>query len=157
MLRSFVLVSACLVCSVFSSATLNSPSLFETRLKAEIYASLGSFVDLNKMGVWMSYQSANLTATVSLGSPDGGHTEASSLDIVPAGSLAKPWMAVGVFRLVESGLIALDDPISPHVDPFLTKINGTTLEVAPLPFCMLVCPPPLLPHHHLPSSSFLSS
>jgi len=116
----------------FSACAYVSPesSLFEARLQTEIQDLIGDFVDLNKMGVWIGYKSKDFDAVVSLGSPDGGNSDADATrDIVPAGSLTKPWTAVGVLRLVEDGVIDLDDPISPHVDPFLLKINDTTLEV----------------------------
>jgi D-alanyl-D-alanine carboxypeptidase len=66
--------------------------------------------------------------SIPLGTRDGGITPSRSADIIPAGSLAKPFTAVGVMQLVERGLVELDDPIPPHIDTFLHAINGTTLE-----------------------------
>lgn len=43
------------------------------------------------------------------------------------GSGTKPLTSVAVLRLMEQGVLSLDDPISKHVDPILTAKNGTSM------------------------------
>ena len=48
-------------------------------------------------------------------------------DLIPLGSVTKPFTAARIFQLVDAGAFALDDPIAPLVDPALTAWNGTTM------------------------------
>ena len=86
-------------------------------------------------GFWFAFRNATESFTVALGSSNGkpvgaGGKPAAGTDIIPAGSLTKPFTAVSVLHLVDSGVVGLDDLIGPHVDPFLSRVNGsnTTLE-----------------------------
>jgi CubicO group peptidase (beta-lactamase class C family) len=86
-------------------------------------------------GFWFAFRNATDAITVSLGVSDGksvsdGGTAAVATDIIPAGSLTKPFTAAAVMRLVETGVVRLEDPVAMHIDPFLTRINGsnTTME-----------------------------
>ena len=49
-------------------------------------------------------------------------------NIVPIGSTAKAFTAVGIMQLVEQGKLALNDTIDQHVDEILMKNNATTLS-----------------------------
>jgi hypothetical protein len=94
------------------------------------FRSNTSFVDLQTSGYWLSIRNGTDESgfDIALGTSDGGATAASSNDTVPSGSATKPFTAVAVMRLIERGVVGLDDAIAPHVDPFLKANNGTTLE-----------------------------
>ena len=47
--------------------------------------------------------------------------------LVPIGSVMKGYTAMGIMRLVEQGVFTLNSTVAPLVDPFLKKINGTTM------------------------------
>jgi len=48
-------------------------------------------------------------------------------DMVPIGSVMKGYTAMGIMRLVEQGVIGLNSTVAPLIDPFLKRINGTTM------------------------------
>lgn len=48
-------------------------------------------------------------------------------DLVPIGSVMKGYTAIGIMRLVEQGAFGLNSTVAPLIDPFLKKINGTTM------------------------------
>jgi len=47
--------------------------------------------------------------------------------LVPIGSVMKGYTSMGIMRLVEQGVFTLNSTVAPLVDPFLKKINGTTM------------------------------
>ena len=58
------------------------------------------------------------------------HTDASRVStesLYPVGSATKLYTAVAVLQAHERGLIDLDAPVAPVIDPFLQRTNGTTL------------------------------
>ena len=101
-------------------------SSFERRLRAKLEAAfLGPDGVLNRSvpeggpdgGFWLAFHNGSEQFTVALGSSNGldpaaaeGRAAAAS-DIIPAGSLAKPFTATAVMRLVEAGVVGLDDAI----------------------------------------------
>jgi D-alanyl-D-alanine carboxypeptidase len=42
------------------------------------------------------------------------------------GSGTKPYVASSIMQLVEKKAVSLDDPVHKHIDPVLTRLNGTT-------------------------------
>jgi CubicO group peptidase (beta-lactamase class C family) len=54
------------------------------------------------------------------------HERAKKTDMVPLGSVTKPYTAARVVQLVEQGVLGLDDPMHKWADPVLKKWNGTT-------------------------------
>jgi CubicO group peptidase (beta-lactamase class C family) len=46
--------------------------------------------------------------------------------MVPAGSTTKAFTAIAIMQAVEAGKLHLDDIAMHHIDPVLTKLNGTT-------------------------------
>jgi len=48
-------------------------------------------------------------------------------DLVPIGSVMKGYTSMGIMRLVEQGVFGLNSTVAPLIDPFLKKINGTTM------------------------------
>jgi CubicO group peptidase (beta-lactamase class C family) len=81
------------------------------------------------MGFWMAIRMPNDTATTAFGFSDGvAKVPAAVEDVVPAGSLAKSFTAAAIMRLVDAGLVNLDDPVTDHVDPFLLRTANTTLQ-----------------------------
>jgi hypothetical protein len=114
--------------SVLSARGVLSASTFEEKLAAQLHKDLSPYLESNSIGFWFGLHNGSEHFSIPLGTRDGGITPSRSTDIVPAGSLAKPFTAVGVMQLVERGLVGLDDPIPPHIDTFLHASNGTTLE-----------------------------
>ena len=140
-----------LLAAMGSSADVHThtPSSFEQQVRAKLEAAFnGPTGLLNRTGClphrsagciapgfWFAFRNATEHFTVSLGSSNGkpmgaGGRMATGTDVIPAGSLTKPFTAASVMRLVDSGVVGLDDLIGPHVDPFLSRVNGsnTTLE-----------------------------
>ena len=56
---------------------------------------------------------------------DGSRVSTTSL--YPVGSATKLYTSVAVLQAHEQGLIDLDAPVAPVIDPFLMRTNGTTL------------------------------
>jgi len=48
-------------------------------------------------------------------------------DLVPIGSVMKGYTSMGIMRLVEQEVFGLNSTVAPLVDPFLKRINGTTM------------------------------
>ena len=48
--------------------------------------------------------------------------------LVPVGSLTKAFTGVGVLRLIEEGKVGWNDTIDMHVNDFLKKANGSTIQ-----------------------------
>ena len=48
-------------------------------------------------------------------------------DIIPLGSIMKGYTAMAIMRLVDQGIIGLNDTVSPLVDEFLYRTNKTTM------------------------------
>ena len=48
-------------------------------------------------------------------------------DLVPIGSVMKGYTSMGIMRLVEQGVFGLNSTVAPLIDPFLMKINGSTM------------------------------
>ena len=107
-------------------ATAPPPSPFETAVRSALTADLSDFAARNSLGIWFAYRNASEKFAVSIGVADGRSRAATNADIVPIGSYAKPWTAVAVMRLVESGVIHLDDLAAPLIDPYLAH-NATSL------------------------------
>ena len=107
------------------------PPDFEAQLTAELNRTMGPWLDASGYGYWFGFQNATTSFGIALGSSNGllgpGRVAAAPSDIVPAGSLTKAFTASMVMKLVENGTIGFNDPISMHVDPWLTRVNGTTL------------------------------
>ena len=103
-------------------------SSFEQNVTTGLTESIGPYAEKNKMGFWFGFRNSTASFSVALGVSDGASKKSMKGDIIPAGSLAKPFTAVGVLGLVELGLLELDDRIPQHIDPFLMRENGTTLE-----------------------------
>jgi CubicO group peptidase (beta-lactamase class C family) len=49
-------------------------------------------------------------------------------DLIPFGSVMKGYTSMGIMRLVESGAITLNSTVAPIIDPFLKKINGSSIQ-----------------------------
>ena len=49
-------------------------------------------------------------------------------NIVPLGSLAKAFTAIGIMRLYQEGKLDLGDTIDKHVNEILMKSNGSTIQ-----------------------------
>ena len=48
-------------------------------------------------------------------------------DLVPIGSVMKGYTSMGIMRLVEQGVFGLNSTVAPLIDPFLQRINGTSM------------------------------
>ena len=106
-----------------------SPADLSSELSGLLQAEgLSQIAHNNSIGIWIGLRTLNDTAAVALGTRDAAAgTSARVDDIVPAGSLAKSFTAAAVLRLVESGRVSLEDRIAAHLDPYLTRVNHTTL------------------------------
>merc|ERR1719218_570783 len=86
------------------------------------------------MSIAAAVQTVNTSFAVAAGYIDAGlglgtpTRQALPDDLYVWGSTTKMFTAPAVLQLVERGLVSLDDAIALHVDPFLRKINGTTLS-----------------------------
>ena len=49
-------------------------------------------------------------------------------NLIPVGSLMKPFTAVGILRLIEQGKMGFNDTIASHVNQIFMSNNGTTIE-----------------------------
>lgn len=111
-----------------SIAAQQEPTLFEKRMKDAMHDALADFATQNKMGIWIAYRNATEAFEMAFGTSDGKHTPAANNDIIPCGSLTKPYTAIAILRLVEKGKFKLDDPVQPTIDPYIMKYNSTTLQ-----------------------------
>eukprot|EP00039_Didymoeca_costata_P025250 m.12722 g.12722 ORF g.12722 m.12722 type:complete len:446 (-) comp4722_c0_seq1:151-1488(-) len=126
-----VTISPCSVLYLFTlffSSQCQTPTPFSELVTKELKAALEEMAIKNKMGIWIAFKNKTEDFTLSLGTSDGGKTPAAEHDIIPVGSLAKPFTATSIFLLIEQGVFGLDDAFQPLVDPYLTKYNGTTLQ-----------------------------
>lgn len=48
-------------------------------------------------------------------------------DLIPVGSVMKGYTSMGIMRLIDQGHITLNSTVAPLVDPFLKKINGSSM------------------------------
>eukprot|EP00035_Acanthoeca_spectabilis_P010883 m.192102 g.192102 ORF g.192102 m.192102 type:complete len:479 (+) comp15160_c0_seq2:152-1588(+) len=131
--RGLVVVVAVALCLPLSDAVVSSrgsvpQSALHSAFAAALNRDLSTFANRNSLGIWVAIVNGSERFVVSLGTSDGGATSAGGHDILPVGSYAKPWTAVAVLRLVERGVISLNDLAEPLIDPFLKRINGTTLR-----------------------------
>lgn len=154
--RGLVVVVAVSLCLPLSDAVVSSrgsvpQSALHSAFAAALNRDLSTFANRNSLGIWVAIVNGSERFVVSLGTSDGGATSAGGHDILPVGSYAKPWTAVAVLRLVERGVISLNDLAEPLIgqcfactanaqaiaacslvfcdaDPFLKRINGTTLR-----------------------------
>lgn len=153
-----VLVATLHVLAALCAADGDAPphgSNFERRLRAKLEAAfLGPDGVLNRSvpaggphgGFWLAFQNGSEQFTVALGSSNGldpaaaGGQAAAASDIIPAGSLAKPFTATAVMRLVEAGVVGLDDAIrgsrpprgAPQLAPYPPQLAPPTLISRPL-------------------------
>ena len=92
---------------------------------------VSTIAENNSMGIWVGVRAGNGTnASVALGYSDAAAGVAARTDdIIPAGSLAKPFTAAAVMRLVEQGALGLDDLITEAADQFLGRLLGNSTRL----------------------------
>jgi CubicO group peptidase (beta-lactamase class C family) len=82
----------------------------------------------NSSAISVAVTSAEGVVAVASGYADwAARINATSATLFPMGSVQKMYTAAAVMQLFERGVIALNDTISQHVDPYLQRTNGTTL------------------------------
>jgi CubicO group peptidase (beta-lactamase class C family) len=81
----------------------------------------------------LSYTSGNASAAAAAGFTDAGlglgkpTRPAKPDDLYVWGSTTKMFTGAAVLRLVDAGVVDLDDPIQQHIDPFLLHANNSRL------------------------------
>lgn len=82
----------------------------------------------NSSAISVAVVAAEGTVEVASGYADwSARTKATPAHLFPMGSVQKMYTASAVMKLIERGVVRLNDTISQHVDPYLQHINGTTL------------------------------
>lgn len=110
------------------TTTTTTTTPFHTACAAALQADLGHFAQANAMGIWIAIVNETERFSVSLGTSDGGTTAVTASDILPVGSYAKPWTAVAVLRLVETGVIALEDLAEPLIGEHAARTGAARMR-----------------------------
>lgn len=85
------------------------------------------------MSIAAAVQTINTSFSAAAGYTDSGlglgtpSRKALPDDLYVWGSTTKMFTAPAVLQLVEQGVVSLTDPISQHIDPILTQLNGSRL------------------------------
>jgi CubicO group peptidase (beta-lactamase class C family) len=116
---------------VVVDATHQAESRNDTALTFKLRALLSTKANKwNRTGLWLGFVNQNEKIELASGVVDGVTHEgqrATTANLVPLGSITKTYTAAAIMGQVERGLVNLDDPMAQHVDPVLSKWNGTTL------------------------------
>lgn len=116
-----------LVIGLFTAVhAAGAASDLQTQLQEMLTQEAGSTLALQ-----LGWKSASESFTIAAGTvtnPGESSRAITPKDTFNYGSGTKAPMAVGVMRMVDAGKIKLTDKVSTHVDPYLKRNNGTTLE-----------------------------
>jgi CubicO group peptidase (beta-lactamase class C family) len=105
-----------------------------TSSEASLQSDLQDLIDSygsGSIGLQLGWKSVTDEFTIAAGSvtnPGESIRNITPHDTFNYGSGTKPTIATAVFRMVDAGKLKLEDKVSQHVDPFLKRNNGTTLE-----------------------------
>ena len=109
------------------------PSLAE-RLRAALQPLIDSRSERLSSGITVAFKSSELSLSLVAGAvrrsddPARGPSPAMSpKDRLLFGSVTKMYTATAVLRLIERGLVGLDDPAHVHLDPLLQQVNRSSL------------------------------
>jgi CubicO group peptidase (beta-lactamase class C family) len=111
---------------------------FRDDLEAELAVALRApgaplnYTHAAPTGYWFGFRNESNSFTIALGASGidsrNRTIPAKADDIIPAGSITKSYTAAAVIQLIEKGIVGMDDPVPPHIDPFLNRTNSTTME-----------------------------
>ena len=113
-----------LVLSLHVCASTRVQPAVATNLQRILEAKALEFNTSFSVGIWS--ETGAWTAVAGLNDRRKRTPMTSDLQF-PLGSVTKTYTAASVMQAYEKGLIDIDKPIAPYVDPILQRQNGTTL------------------------------
>ena len=119
--------------SVLASVALSEAAT--SQLQQQLQATLDSISNVTGYSFSVGYKDADTSFGLGSGprNPEGRHPSVAGrvdgADAMLLGSGSKPYTAAAVMRLVERGVVRLEDPAAAHVDAILQRMNGTSLTV----------------------------
>ena len=124
-----LVAAACTASSSAAAAPLDAASLHAELLRAIKPVLAAGSAKSNDTGFSFGLYSSSWNVSLATGLNDRVTKEKlRPTDMMMWGSVTKQYTAASVLRQVERGKLTLDEPIYTIIDPWLRKVNGTTLR-----------------------------
>ena len=96
--------------------------------ESEVQNIIDKYANFLKNSYQVSVTHQNYNNTFVSGVQDHAKgTKLTRYDLIPLGSMIKPYTAMSVIRLIQEGKIGFNDTVASHIDPILKSGNGAKL------------------------------